>query len=98
MMVGWRSAIGAEDGKGKQVRRGGRRPSCVEVTKSARFPDGDLSAQDTHSRNNAARGADVPMNVLIMMFLYVSSRILAAGSARTGCLSSLGLPFSQIMR
>ena len=38
------------------------------------------------------------MNVLIVMFSYVSSWILAAGSARTGCLSSLMPPLSQIMR
>ena len=57
-----------------------------------------LSMQDTHSRTNAARGTDVPMNVLIVTFSYVSSRILPAGSARTGCLSSLMLPLSQTMR
>lgn len=81
--------IGEERGRARAARV----VSLIEVVAGSAG-----SAQDTHSGANAARGCNVPMNVLIVMSSYVSSRVLTAGSARTGCLSSLMLLFSQIMR
>ena len=61
-------------------------------------PAAPADTQDTHSRTNTVGGADLPMNLLIVMSSYVSSWVLAAGLDRTGCLSSLIPLLSQIMR